>query len=61
MIAEALPVTVELNLYALFVSLVIAIPLGIAAAMRRNSPLDYATSVLLRWALPFRTSGLASC
>lgn len=46
MILEALPVTAELNFYALVVALIIAIPLGIAAAMRRNSPLDYATSVV---------------
>ncbi|HEX9924327.1 MAG TPA: ABC transporter permease [Anaerolineae bacterium] len=45
MIFEAIPVTAILNLYALGVSLIISIPVGIAAGVRRNSPLDYGTSV----------------
>jgi peptide/nickel transport system permease protein len=45
MIFEAIPVTATLNVFALGLALLIAIPLGIAAGMRRNSPLDYATSV----------------
>jgi peptide/nickel transport system permease protein len=45
MIFEAIPVTAILNLYALGVALVISIPVGIAAGVRRNSPLDYGTSV----------------
>ncbi len=45
MIMEALPVTVELNSYALIVSLVIAIPIGILSALRKNSILDYSTSI----------------
>jgi peptide/nickel transport system permease protein len=45
MIFEAIPVTAILNLYALGVALIISIPVGIAAGVRRNSPLDYGTSV----------------
>lgn len=45
MIFEAIPVTATLNVFALGLALLIAIPVGIAAGMRRNSPLDYATSV----------------
>lgn len=45
MIFEAVPVTALLNLYALIVALVIAIPGGIWAALRRNSPVDYANAV----------------
>lgn len=39
-IAERLPVTIELAILAVTISLLIAIPAGIVAAMRRNSALD---------------------
>ncbi len=39
-IAERLPVTIELAILAVTISLLIAIPAGIIAAMRRNSALD---------------------
>lgn len=41
MIFEAVPVTAALNVYALLVALLFAIPGGIWAAVRRNSPVDY--------------------
>lgn len=41
MIFEALPVTAKLNFYALVVSLALAIPAGIVAAVKRNSLFDY--------------------
>ncbi len=44
-IFEAMPVTALLNFYALGLALLVAVPLGIASATRRNSPVDYATSV----------------
>ena len=44
-IFEAMPVTALLNFYALALAIVVAVPLGIASATRRNSPVDYATSV----------------
>ena len=45
-IRERLPVTVELAILAMIVSLAIAIPAGIIAAMRRNSALDASTTVV---------------
>jgi peptide/nickel transport system permease protein len=47
-IRERLPVTIELALLSVLVSLVIAIPVGLISAMRRNSVLDStATTVAL--------------
>ncbi len=45
MIAEAARVTIILNLIAFVVSMAIAIPAGIAAAVRRYSSFDYAVMV----------------
>ena len=45
MIFEAIPVTFRLNLYALFVSLGVAIPAGIIAAVKRNSIFDYVATI----------------
>lgn len=45
MIFEAMPVTLLLNLYAVVLALIISIPLGILSALRRNSFLDYVTSI----------------
>ena len=39
---RALPRTLHLNVYALIVALVIALPVGILSAMRQDRPLDYA-------------------
>ncbi len=44
-IAERLPVTVELGVLALLVACVVGVPLGILAALRRNSAIDVATMV----------------
>lgn len=41
MIFEAIPVTAQLNFYSLALALLIAIPAGIVAAVRRNSMFDY--------------------
>ena len=46
MIFEAIPVTVLLNVYALGLAIVVALPLGIAAAVRRNTWVDYSTNVI---------------
>ncbi|MFZ5918412.1 MAG: ABC transporter permease [Chloroflexota bacterium] len=45
MIFEAIPVTFRLNLYALFVSLIVAIPAGIIAAVKRNTIFDYLATI----------------
>jgi len=46
MIFEAIPVTALLNFYALTLAILIAIPFGIAAAVRRNSWVDYASNAV---------------
>lgn len=46
MIFEAIPVTATLNFYALVLAIAVAIPFGIAAAVRRNSIVDYASNVV---------------
>lgn len=53
-IAERLPATIELSLVALILALVTAIPLGVLAAIRRNSILDRLATVgsLLGVSLP---------
>ena len=44
-IADALPYTVNLGLAALVVALVVGIPAGLFAALRRNTPVDYSVTV----------------
>jgi len=46
LIAEALPHTVELAIAAMVVALVLALPLGIAAALRPGSALDLAATTI---------------
>jgi len=50
-IAERLPATIELSLVALLVALVTSIPLGVLAAIKRNSIFDRIATVgsLLEW------------
>ena len=45
MLAEAAPVTLRLNLLALVVSVALAVPLGVLAAVRRGSWIDYGSMV----------------
>ena len=40
MVARALPLTIELSLYALFIALVIAVPVAILSALKQNSIWD---------------------
>lgn len=40
MVASRLPVTILLSLYAMFIGVVVGVPLGIVAALRRNSVVD---------------------
>jgi peptide/nickel transport system permease protein len=44
MIFEAIPVTALLNLYAITLAILVSVPLGIIAAVRRNSMIDYFAS-----------------
>jgi peptide/nickel transport system permease protein len=45
-IRQRLPVTLELGLLSMLVSVLIAVPFGIVAAVRANRPLDLAVSLL---------------
>ncbi len=45
MIADALPVTLELGIIAALVSVVIAVPLGALSAVYHDTPLDYALRI----------------
>lgn len=45
MIAEAVPVTAILNVISLGLALLVAIPAGIIAGVRRNSTFDYTTAI----------------
>src|SRR4029078_3326854 len=45
-ILEKLPITLEMLSLALVCTIVIAIPIGIYAAVKRNSAFDYASTVL---------------
>lgn len=45
LIAERLPVTVELGILSLLFAVAVGVPLGILAALRRNSAIDVATMV----------------
>lgn len=53
-IAERLPLTVSMNVISLFLTLSIAVPLGVISACRRNSILDRSVTVLvfLGFAMP---------
>jgi len=45
MIFEAIPVTAQLNVMAMGIALLLSIPAGIVAGIRRNTVFDYATTV----------------
>lgn len=45
MLADAAPVTLRLNALAMALSIVVAIPLGVLAAVRRHSWLDYGSMI----------------
>lgn len=45
MIADALPATMELAFSSMFIAIIIAFPLGILSATRRNSPVDFASRI----------------
>ncbi|MGE3067360.1 MAG: ABC transporter permease [Hyphomicrobiaceae bacterium] len=51
LIAQKFPVTLQLALMAIIVSLLIGVPAGIISATRRNTPVDYAVNVLALWGL----------
>jgi len=46
-IVERLPVTIMINVLSIVTILAVAVPLGVLSAVRRNSPFDRATTVLV--------------
>ncbi len=46
LVLERLPATLQLSIFSVVLAVVIAIPLGMIAALRRNSPIDHAASTL---------------
>ena len=52
-IAEKFPATIELILLAMFLALVLAIPLGVISALRRNSMVDHAARVIALFGVSF--------
>jgi peptide/nickel transport system permease protein len=46
LLAERLPVTIELTLFALTFATVVGVTLGLLSALRRNSPVDVSTMVV---------------
>ncbi|MDR2154928.1 MAG: ABC transporter permease subunit, partial [Burkholderiaceae bacterium] len=61
LIREKLPVSISLGLWTFFISYLVAVPLGIAKAVRAGSRFDLATTllVLLGYAIPGFVLGLA--
>ncbi|KKB06895.1 peptide ABC transporter [Devosia geojensis] len=58
-IAAAAPVSIQLGLLAIVLTAIVAIPLGVIAALRQNTALDYAIlgSALFLWAIPAYVAG----
>ncbi|KAA0692594.1 ABC transporter permease [Neorhizobium sp. P12A] len=46
MIVEKLPVTIELSVLAMIIAVVIGIPAGVIAALKRGTPIDYGVSII---------------
>lgn len=59
-IINALPVTIELAIYALFMSVIVAIPLGVLSAIRRNSWIDFSARLTGLLGLAFPNFWLAT-
>ena len=59
MITAAMPVSMTLGLLTIILTTVIAIPLGVIAAIKQNSKLDYLIlgSALLLWSIPAYVAG----
>lgn len=58
-IAAAAPVSIQLGLLAILLTALVAIPLGVIAALRQNTAVDYAIlgSALFLWAIPAYVAG----
>lgn len=58
-IAAAAPVSIQLGLLAILLTAIVAIPLGVIAALRQNTAMDYTIlgSALFLWAIPPYVAG----
>ena len=58
-IAAAAPVSIQLGVLAIILTTIVAIPLGVIAALRQNTAIDYAIlgSALFIWAIPAYVAG----
>jgi microcin C transport system permease protein len=54
LILEKLPVSISLGLWTFFISYLIAVPLGVAKAVRAGSRFDFVTTCWCWWAMPSR-------
>jgi peptide/nickel transport system permease protein len=45
LLARALPITLELAILAVIISTIVAVPLGVISAVKRDTPLDFASRV----------------
>lgn len=61
LIVEKLPVSISLGLWTFFISYLVAVPLGIAKAVRAGSSFDFVTTllILVGYAIPGFVLGLA--
>lgn len=59
-IVNALPVTIELALFALFMSVLVAIPLGVLSAIKRNTWIDFTARLVGLMGLAFPNFWLAT-
>jgi peptide/nickel transport system permease protein len=46
MIVQKLPVTIQLSLQAMLIALIVGIPAGVLAAIKRGTPIDYGVSII---------------
>src|SRR6195952_3028010 len=46
LIAQKLPVTAQLGIMAFAISIVVGVPAGVVAAVKRNGPLDYVANAI---------------
>lgn len=59
LIAERFPITLKLGVLSLLLSFAIAIPIGIQAAIHRNTPVDYLSMTFALLGISIPTFGLA--
>lgn len=57
---QRLPVTIELTLLSMLLSVIVAVPLGILSAMKRNSPIDVIGSTISVFGIAMPSFGWAS-